>query len=250
MRPLYKKLAILCFFFLACSTHLKAQDTAHIFPRRYFQVDLLRAPAGVARAVMEWKKDAQHSHCLALNAFINENWFEGAIVEVAKRHYRKPKHTAPKYKTQKHRWYLSYHAGLGYVQRVMRLRSVETITPPGSPPVSYATTEITYKKHSWVTGGIGGGIGWQRPLGKRKRWVADIGVGVQFYYFKDNQEKNERHTQPDGTVVETTWQQEIDLENTIWKHPLQWGSISPDLLSFNYTPFSIPYLNIAIGHSF
>lgn len=213
------------------------QDSSRVLPKRYIKI----AGAPFLRLEAEWKQSEQKSKNLALNVYFDYNFYNGFKLQASNR----------RYSGKKNRKFWAYHAGIGYIERVTMYRYFEKTTYPGPPDVIYETEEVRYKKHKWITAGIGTGVGFQRMLGKKCKWLLEGSVGIQYYYYYYREPKSETGSTANGAKIERSWEtSELEelWEKTPWENSKRgrlW-SISKGI----GTPFSLLYCNVLIGHNF
>ena len=212
------------------------QDTLKSEPKRYIKI----AAAPFLRFEAEWKQTKRKSRNLALNIYPSYNYFMGFKLQYSNRRYF----------GKKYRPFWAYHVGVGYIERVTQYYLNEKITYAGPPDVINETNEIDFKKHKWITAGIGTGFGWQFLLGKKKKWLLEGSAGIQYYYFYFKKPSPETESVANGGIkVKTWWTSETDdiWETTPWENTKTiFGSITQG----TGTPFSILYGNLLIGYNF
>ncbi len=223
-------------FLLFTSVVSFAQDSAYVQPKRYVKLGINLG----LRLEAEWKQSEWKSKNLALNMYFGANYYNGFKLLASKRRYI----------GKKHRWFGAYQVGLGYVEKEVLYWCSETITYKGSPDLIYETFEKRYQTYQWFTAGIGAGVGYQRTLGKKKRWLFEGSAGIQYYYYRYKKARTETETLPDGGIaVRTKYTFELTelWESTPWENNTKLYQI---INSGAPGPFSILYGSFSIGHNF
>lgn len=213
------------------------QDSSSVLPKRYIKI----AAAPFLRLETEWKQSAQKSKNLAFNVYLGDDYYTGFKLQASNRRYF----------GKKNRIFWAYHVGIGYIERITKYTHTEKTTYPGPPDVIYETIEMQFKKHKWITAGIGTGVGFQRMLGKKCKWLLEGSVGIQYYYYYYREPKSETESTANGVKTEKSWETtELEelWEKTPWENSKRGKFWS--ILKGSGTPFSLLYCNVLIGHNF